>query len=212
VPTVSKDQIAWNSVAAFAQAVGGAALLPAESPKVGITASDHRFAISKTADHASAGFGDLVNYTVTVTNIGTAGSDQTTASDQLPAGLDFVSADHGGSYDSATRAVTWPVAALARDASTVFQITARIDGEQTRSTVTNRATVLTPRGYSPTIGADPCAGDGAAACADVTVPITSHGLAFTGGTVPIVAAAGALAAILAGLALVIWRRRRARRS
>ena len=149
VPTVSKDQIAWNSVAAFAQTTTGAALLPAESPKVGITASDHRLSITKVADATSAGFGALVTYTVTVGNVGTSTSDPTTASDQLPAGLDFVSADQGGSYDPATRAVTWPVGALARDTSIAFTLVTRIDAEQTRPTLTNRATVTPPPSYSP---------------------------------------------------------------
>ncbi len=208
VPTVSKDQIAWNSAAAFAETTTGAALLPAESPKVGITASDHRLAIGKTADRSSAGFGDLVVYTVTVTNVGTAVSDATSASDRLPVGLDFVSADQGGSYDPTTRAVTWPVAALARDGSTAFTVTVRVSTEQSAAIVTNRAGVAAPTGYSPTLATDPCPTDSALACADLTVPITSHALAFTGGAVSTIAVAGAVAAILAGLAVVLWRRRR----
>jgi len=208
VPTVSKDQIAWNSVAAFAQTTTGAALLPTESPKVGITASDHRLSITKTADLTSAGFGELVTYTVTVGNVGTATSDPTTASDELPAGLDFVSADQGGSYDSATRTVTWPVGALGRDTSIAFTLTARVDAEQTRSTLTNRATATPPAGYSPTLATDPCTDDDTEACADLAVPITDH-LALTGTTLSAMAIGGPLAAILAGIALIVAQRRRA---
>jgi uncharacterized repeat protein (TIGR01451 family)/fimbrial isopeptide formation D2 family protein len=208
VPTVSEDQIAWNSVAAFAKTTGGAALLPAESPKVGITASDHRLSIAKTGDVAAAGFGDTVTYTVKVGNVGTASSDPTTVSDHLPASLDFVSADRGGSYDAATRTVTWNVPALARDADTSFTVVVRVDAEQTTSTVTNSATLENPPGYSPPISADPCAADAAAACADLIVPITAHALAFTGVQVTLAAILVPSAAILAGMLLLLYRRRR----
>ncbi len=208
VPTVSKDQIAWNSVAAFAKTTGGAALLPAESPKVGITASDHRLSIAKTGDVAAAGFGDAVTYTVKVGNVGTVTSEPTTATDHLPAGLDFVSADRGGRYDAATRTVTWDVPALARDIDTSFVVVARVDAEQTTSTVTNTAGVANPPGYSPPISADPCTADPTEACADVTVPVTNHALAFTGVELTAAAIVGPGVAILAGVVLLLIRRRR----
>jgi len=208
VPTVSKDQIAWNSVAAFAETTTGAALLPAESPKVGITASDHRFSITKTGDVTSAGLGDTVTFTVKVGNIGTADSDPTTTIDRLPIGLDFVSADRGGSYDSSTRTVTWNVPALARDTDTSFTVVVRVDAQQTASTVTNQAEVVNPPGYSPPIGADPCATDPSTACADLRVPITVHALVVTGVPLTVVAVMIPAAAILAGIALLLIRRRR----
>ena len=40
VPAVAADEVAWNSVAAFARTTGGVDLLPTESPKVGITATE----------------------------------------------------------------------------------------------------------------------------------------------------------------------------
>jgi uncharacterized repeat protein (TIGR01451 family)/fimbrial isopeptide formation D2 family protein len=211
VPTVSKDQIAWNSVAAFAQTTGGAALLPAESPKVGITASDHRLSIAKTSDVGSAGFGDTVRYTVTVGNVGTVTSDPTTAEDHLPAGLDFVSADGGGSYDPVTRTVTWNVPALARDSDTSFIVVARVDPEQTVATLTNTAVVANPPGYSPPISGDPCAADPTEACADLTVPVTNHALAITGVELTVASLAIPGLMILAGLGLVVRRRKPAHR-
>ncbi|MBW8764612.1 MAG: DUF11 domain-containing protein, partial [Microbacterium sp.] len=208
VPTVSKDEIAWNSVAAFAQTTSGAALLPAESPKVGITASDHRLSIAKTGNVAAAGFGDLVTYTVTVGNVGTTTSDPTTAVDRLPVGLDFVSADNGGSYDAATRTVSWNVPALARDTDTAFHVVVRVEAEQSTSKVTNAAEVVSPAGYSPPISDDPCTADPTQACADLTVPVTAHGLALTGVQLTIVEMLLPCAAILAGLVLLVIRRRR----
>ncbi|HXR44076.1 MAG TPA: DUF11 domain-containing protein, partial [Pseudolysinimonas sp.] len=210
VPTVSADQIAWNSVAAFARTSSGTALLPSESPKVGITASDHRLAIAKTADAASAQPGDAVHYTVSVSNLGTSDSDPTTAHDRLPAGLTFVSADRGGSYDAATGEVTWPVPAIPRGSHVDLAVTARVDAVQTRSTITNAATVTLPPGYSPTIVDGACAADPAAACADLGVPVTPSRLPVTG----IVAPAGAvlLALLAIGAGLVLRRRRAATRS
>jgi len=208
VPTVSKDQIAWNSVAAFAQTTTGAALLPAESPKVGITASDHRLSIAKSGDVAAATFGDRVTYTVTVGNVGTVTSDPTTVSDRLPVDLDFVSADNGGSYDAATRSVTWNVPALARDTDTAFHVVVRVDSEQTTSTLINTAAVVSPAGYSPPISDDPCTTDPTEACADVTVPITLHGLVQTGTQLTLVELLVPCAAILVGVVLLLMRRRR----
>mgnify|MGYP001092773137 CR=1 FL=1 len=53
VPAVSKDLVAWNSVAATAQTTGGVALLPTESPRVGITASDDRVTPAKAVGAAA---------------------------------------------------------------------------------------------------------------------------------------------------------------
>ncbi|MBW8871966.1 MAG: DUF11 domain-containing protein, partial [Leifsonia sp.] len=204
----SKDQIAWNSVAAFAQTTTGAALLPAESPKVGITASDHRLSIAKSGDVSAATFGERVTYTVTVGNVGTATSDPTTASDRLPVGLDFVSADNGGSYDAATRTVTWNVPALARDTATAFHVVVAVDAEQSSSKLINTAGVVSPAGYSPPISDDPCTADATEACADLTVPITLHALVQTGVQLAIAEILLPSLAILLGVTLLLIRRRR----
>lgn len=212
VPTVSKDQIAWNSVAAFAETTTGTSLLPAESPKVGITASDHRLSISKSVSAPSAGFGDSVTYTVAVGNVGTATSDPTTARDVLPAGLTFVSADHGGSYDPNTRTISWPVPALARDTHTDFTVKATVDAQQDAATITNKATVVDPAGYSPVIGTDPCPNDPTAACVSLTVPITPKGLASTGMQIGLASGLALLAIIGGGGALLARRPRGGRAS
>jgi uncharacterized repeat protein (TIGR01451 family) len=206
VPTVSKDQVAWNSVAAFAETTTGTALLPAESPKVGITASDHRLSIAKTVSAPSAGFGDSVTYTVTVGNVGTATSDPTTAHDRLPAGLTFVSADNGGSYDASTRMITWAVPALARNAHIDFTVTATVNAQQAAATITNSAVVTDPAGYSPVIVTDPCPDDPTAACVNLSVPITPKGLATTGVQIGLGGAAALLAILVGAVVLLINRR------
>lgn len=206
VPTVSKDQIAWNSVAAFARTDAGTALLPTESPRVGITASDERMSIGKTVDRAAAKPGDLLTYSLTVANAGTGDSVPTTLTDQLPAGLEFVSADLGGSFDPVTRAVEWTVPVLARDTAQVFTVTARVADVQRVAELVNRANLVNPPGYSPLIVVDPCPA-GAGACALTSVPITPTVLGLTGGEL---AQRGAIIAtvLLTAGALLIWLRRR----
>jgi uncharacterized repeat protein (TIGR01451 family) len=210
VPTVSKDLIAWNSVAAFAQTTAGVTLLPTESPKVGITASDDRFTLDKTVDAAAAEPGDRLVYTITVGNTGTRESEPTTVHDELPAGLTFVSATDGGSYDAATRTVTWSVPAIPRDDSLELEVTVTVDARQDVAELFNIATLVAPPGYSPTIVSDPCPTDPAASCARTTVPVTPSALGVTGAGLPWLAVLAGALAVAAGSALVVARGRAAR--
>jgi uncharacterized repeat protein (TIGR01451 family) len=206
VPTVSKDLIAWNSVAAFAQTTTGVALLPTESPKVGITASDDRFTLGKTVDAAAALPGDTLVYTITVGNTGTRESVPTTVLDELPAGLDFVSATDGGSYDAATRTVSWSIPAIARDDALELEVTTTVASRQDEPELVNLATLVNPPGYSPPIVADPCSADPDASCARTTVPVTPSGLGQTGTQVPVTGLLAGVLAVAVGAVLVIRRR------
>lgn len=208
VPTISKDMIAWNSVAAYAQTTGGTALLPTESPKVGITASDDRFTLEKTVDSASAVPGDQLTYTVTVGNTGTRASVPTTVTDTLPDGVTFVSADNGGVYDSSTRTVTWAVPAIPRDDSLVFTVTVTVDARQDDTSILNSATLINPAGYSPPVIVDPCPADPNLACALTEVPVTPTVLGLTGSEVSGVIVGAAVLALVAGVAAVWVARRR----
>lgn len=207
VPTVSKDIIAWNSVAAFGQTTAGTALLPTESPKVGITASDDRFTLAKAVDAAAAVPGDTLTYTITVGNTGTRDSVAATVRDTLPAGLTFVAATAGGSYDTATRTVTWTVPPIPRDDALALEVTATVDARQDVAELLNAATILNPPGYSPPIVADPCAADPAASCARTTVPVTPSGLGSTGAELPWLGVVVGALALAAGSTLVVVRRR-----
>jgi uncharacterized repeat protein (TIGR01451 family) len=210
IPTVDRDLIAWNSVAAFAETTSGVDLLPTESPRVGITASDSLLAFGKTVDLAAARPGDTLTYTVTVRNVGTLPSDPTTLSDVLPDGVSFVSADGGGTYDSATRTVTWPVPALARDTDTVFHVVTRVGPIQDDGQVMNRATIVDPPGFSPSIPLNPCA-TGSGACALTAVPVTPA-LGLTGSDAALIAAAAAAGLLGLGTVLVLVTRSRRRRA
>ena len=210
VPTVSKDLVAWNSVAAFAQTTTGVALLPTESPKVGITASDDRFTLAKTVDHASATGGDTLVYTVSVGNTGTRDSVPTTVRDTLPRGLTFVDASHAGAYDAASRTVTWSIPVLQRDEVLDLEVTATVEARQDAPELVNLATLVNPPGYSPPIVGDPCATDPDSSCARTTVPVTPAGLGATGASLPWFAFAVAAVAVAIGAALVLRRRRAVR--
>lgn len=58
--------------------------------------------------------------------------------DQLPTGVTFVSATHSGTYDAATRVVTWQLGTVA-PGNYVANVTAKADALTTSTTVTNGA-------------------------------------------------------------------------
>lgn len=211
VPAIDKDLIAWNSVAAFGQTTAGTALLPTESPKVGITASDDRFTLGKVVDAKDAEAGDTLAYTVTVGNTGTRQSVATTVTDVLPVGVTFVSADHNGSYNSATRAVTWSVPALDRDATLELGVIVTVDSHQADGEIVNAVSIINPAGYSVPIVENPCASNPDQSCARTTVPVTQSLLARSGFDLPVLAMVLAALAMIAGLVLLRVRMRQSGR-
>ncbi len=210
VPTVEADQIAWNSVAGYAQDLAGIALEPAEPPKVGITASDDRFGLAKQVDRAAAEPGETLSYDVTVSNQGTRVSVPTQVMDVLPAGVSFVAATAAGSYDAASRTVTWDVPALARGAVSVFTVEVVVDARQPDGSIINAAALVNPAGYSPPLVDAPCAADPLAACAETIVPVTVRALGMTGRELGAGGAVLGVVLLLGGFLLVVWRRRQAR--
>ncbi|MEO5533506.1 MAG: hypothetical protein ABIR17_00040 [Pseudolysinimonas sp.] len=209
VPTVDADQVAWNSVAGYAQDLAGIGLEPTEPPKVGITASDDRFGLEKDVDEADAIPGDTLNYDVTVSNQGTRTTVATEVVDQLPEGLTFVAASDDGTYDPGARTVTWDVPALDRGDAVVFTVTATVTARQDDDSLVNLATLVNPAGYSPPVVGTPCADDDLAACAVTRVPPTPRLLGMTGYDL---GAGGLIAAVLALVAgMVLVTRSQARR-
>jgi uncharacterized repeat protein (TIGR01451 family) len=203
VPTVSKDLVAWNSVAAFAQTTGGVVLLPTESPKVGITASDERFTLAKEVDIDDAEPGDTLTYTITVGNTGTVTSVPTEVRDTLPAGVTFVSADSGGEYDAATRTVTWSIPAMLRDDTLALTVVVTVNSLQSHDTMSNRAQLVNPAGYAPPIVANACVDSAEESCAITVVPVSDTALGVTGGGASTLALVAAALAIVLGIAAVV---------
>ena len=85
--------------------------------------------------------GASVTYTLTLTNNGPGAATGVTASDQLPAGVAFVSAQGDGSYDSATGVWDLSDATLAKGDVKTITITVDITGEGAGTLVTNVARI-----------------------------------------------------------------------
>ena len=85
--------------------------------------------------------GQRVTYTLTLTNNGPGVATGVMASDQLPAGVAFVSAQGDGSYDSATGVWDLSDAPLAKGDVKTIAITVDITGEGAGTLVTNVARI-----------------------------------------------------------------------
>ena len=81
---------------------------------------------SKDADNMYPNFGDSIDYTITVNNIGKADAKHVVVVDRLDKGLKYVSSSHNGVYDEATHTVTW-VVDIAAGSSLDLTVTAVAD-------------------------------------------------------------------------------------
>lgn len=92
--------------------------------------------------------GEALTFTVTVTNTTAVPAAAYTVTDTLPTGLTFVSASNGGTYDSATRTVTWSLLSLAGSAQQTLTVTAAAPSEAQvtggLTSVQNTASVVLP--------------------------------------------------------------------
>ena len=95
--------------------------------------------------------GQRVTYTLTLTNNGPGVATGVMASDQLPAGVAFVSAQGDGSYDSATGVWDLSDATLAKGEVKTITITVNITGEGAGMLVTNVARIT----HQDQVGDDP---------------------------------------------------------
>lgn len=84
-----------------------------KSNPVNIGVGSPRLTISKTASTYNAQPNDAVTYTITYANDSPVNTTGVTITDPLPAGLDFVAASSGGTYNSGTRTITWNIGSLA---------------------------------------------------------------------------------------------------
>jgi uncharacterized repeat protein (TIGR01451 family) len=80
--------------------------------------------IAKTVDNLNPSVGQNITYTVTVTNKGIDTTTNVAVKDVLPAGIQYLSDDSGGVYNSATG--NWSVGSLANGQSKVLKITAKV--------------------------------------------------------------------------------------
>lgn len=109
-----------------------------------LTANNVDLGITKQGPDGPVNAGDTVVYTLTVTNYGRAAQSPAgaTVTDVLPAGLDFVSASAGCSYNAGTRTVTCNMPQLAQSADAVFTLTTQLATPYTGARpLVNEATV-----------------------------------------------------------------------
>ena len=78
---------------------------------------------SKDANNKAPNFGDSIDYTITVNNIGKADAKNVVVVDHLAKGLKYISSSDNGIYDAATHTVTW-VIDIAADSSFDLTVTA----------------------------------------------------------------------------------------
>jgi uncharacterized repeat protein (TIGR01451 family)/fimbrial isopeptide formation D2 family protein len=162
-----------------------------------------------------------VAYTITVSNTGlTADPGPVTVTDPLPSGLSFVSVDDAGAATCTTGStVTCTLdAPLAVGASVALVLTVRVAGNAP-DRIVNQAFATTPSLQVtplPSGGAE--ASDPGAVQPDPDAvtnpnPLAPGGaLAFTGSTGTNAALLFAILAMFAGAGILVWRRRRGRRS
>lgn len=97
--------------------------------------------IAKTVDDATPREGDTIVFTLTATNNGPAAATNLVLTDQLPAGLTYVShATANGTYVSGSGA--WTIGNLAATATATLTITATVDAGQGGNTITNTITAV----------------------------------------------------------------------
>src|SRR5207253_2134857 len=170
--TVNVGQTATASLTNTATVSGGGEINTAnDSASDGTNVvSRADIAVAKIASSGSVTVGSNVDFTVTVTNNGP--SDATVQiTDQLPAGLTFVSATPSvGTYNSATG--VWNIGALASAGSATLTLTATVT---TTGSITNTATKTAETETDPNLANGSASASITGQAADLTIAKTHVG-------------------------------------
>ena len=110
---------------------------PSEDIVVG---NDADLVTGKTVNNGTPDEGDTIIYTLTLTNNGPAQATNLSITDQLPAGVTYVSDDGAGAYVSGTG--LWTIGTLNNGATATLNITATVDVGTSGTTITNTITVV----------------------------------------------------------------------
>ncbi|MGB9149365.1 MAG: hypothetical protein WCB36_03880, partial [Burkholderiales bacterium] len=122
--------------------------------------------VSSKTGPATVNAGGNLTYTITVLNNGPSAAANVAVTDNLPAGVTFVSATGSGSYNAGPNSVTWPlIASLANGASQSYSVvvTAPASGGPLLNRVSSTSATSDPT---------PANNDGSAAAAQVSTSIT----------------------------------------
>ncbi len=101
--------------------------------------------ITKTDGVTSVIAGTNTTYTVTITNDGPSSVTGATVVDPLPAGVTFVSATGGATYDAGTNTIHYTTGTIGAGGTETFTITVAV-GPDATGTIANTATVSPPAG------------------------------------------------------------------
>ncbi|MEG1061679.1 MAG: isopeptide-forming domain-containing fimbrial protein [Oscillospiraceae bacterium] len=148
--------------AATVDSVGGDASLAAKSGNVKtVVVPLAKLSITKIADKTDVQIGDTVTYTITVTNSNSVPVYGIAVTDTLPAGLSAATIGNSGINTSGT--ITWQLASIAANSSTVLSFTATVSASPQSSVVTisNLAELSVNGDASMTVVSQP---------ADITLP------------------------------------------
>jgi uncharacterized repeat protein (TIGR01451 family) len=128
-------------------------------------------------DGAPARPGDALRYTITAINGGNETATTIVVSDVVPANLTAVTPLDGGTYDSASRTITWNIASLTPTQQSVLRFEAQIETPLTNATViSNQAFVTADQVAAPGTASD----DPATTAADDATSITVTSAANVG--------------------------------
>ncbi|WP_367288097.1 DUF11 domain-containing protein [Laspinema palackyanum] len=96
-----------------------------QASSVPVIAQESDLSLRKSVDNLNPTVGDTIAYTVTLTNNGPSDATGVQITDQLPAGLTYISDNSGGAYNRTTG--LWTVGNLANGATITLTVSARVD-------------------------------------------------------------------------------------
>jgi uncharacterized repeat protein (TIGR01451 family) len=134
---VADTVLAQASIDNFATADANGAIPATDAVSDRVAQAD--VAIDKTVDNANPNPGDLIDFTITVTNNGPSAASLIEVTDVLPSGVTYDSDNGGGAYDPATG--LWTVGNLPPTQSASLVVTASVENGTAGTSVTNVATI-----------------------------------------------------------------------
>ncbi|PLY06793.1 MAG: hypothetical protein C0624_04090 [Desulfuromonas sp.] len=127
-------------------------------------------ALSKSIDNPTPNEGENVTFTINLHNNGPSTATSIQVTDQLPAGLTYVSNSGSGSYNPTTG--IWSIASLATGNTLSLQIIVTVDGGTSLTTITNSAAITAHAQPDPVAGNDTASASLAVTGADLALSMT----------------------------------------